>query len=238
MKKLLIIEALRPLFTAEPSFLHRTDIELSFAATNDDILRRHVEIAADLIVTTFNNSDLSAESLFSIIKQSPDLRKTLLILAVDDTPGMQERARLSGANVLLTLPIDRAQLVGKIRELLIVAPRKAYRVLFNISVEGKFMNRPFLCTSENVSVSGMLVRARERMAPGDHVSCSFFLPDGTRIRATGEVVRAVKQDGGDGEHHYGIHFTEIPDEQRAALGAFIEREQHRLAPQRETVNVV
>ncbi len=227
MKKLLIIESLRPLFTRGPSFLDRDNIDLHFAETNDDIMRRHIELTADLVITTFNSSDLSAESLFSMIKQSPDLKHALLILAVESTPGMQERARMSGANVILSLPISPEQLDAKIHELLNIAPRKAYRIVFNLSVDGKFKNRPFLCTSENVSVSGMLIRTRESMEPGHRVACSFYLPDGTRVEASGLVARAVKQDAGDQDRLYGIHFLDMAADHRAALEAFITREQHR-----------
>jgi DNA-binding response OmpR family regulator len=229
MKKLLIIETLRPLFARRPSFLDRTDITLSFAETNDDILRRHIEDRADLIITMFNCSDLSAESLFSIIRRSAELKKVLLILACEEAPGLQERARQSGANVMLTLPIDQALLDRKMRELLEVAPRKAYRVVFKLAIDGKFRNQTFLCNSENISASGMLLRARENIAQGDHISCSFYLPDGMRIRAAGEVVRAVMRDT-DGTF-YGVKFTDLAAEHRAALEAFIDREYRlRLSP--------
>ncbi len=231
MKKLLIIDTLEQLFTRGPSFLDRTDIAIFFAATNDDLLRRHIEHPADLVITTFNRSDLSAESLFSIIKRSPELRKTLLILVVDDTPGVQERAKHSGANVILTLPIDQALLDRRIHELLTVAPRKAYRVVFKIAVDGKFRNRSFLCNSENISASGMLVRAREDMEPGDRLSCSFYLPDGTRILAEGEVVRSVMRDAEADGNFYGIKFNAMSDEHKAALEAFVDQEsRNRLSP--------
>ena len=226
MKNILIIESLRQLFTQGPSFLDRTDFALSYAATNDDILRRHIEKEADLIVTTFNQSALSVEELFSIVKRSAG-KHALLVLLCGTTPGLQERAKHCGANVVLTLPIDRALLDRKIQELLAVAPRKAYRVVFNVAVVGKFRNRPFLCNLENISTSGMLMPAREDMEPGDRIACSFYIPDGTRVRATGEVVRVVEQESGAGDNFYGIKFIDISGEHRAALDAFIERKYRR-----------
>ncbi len=226
MKRILIIQSLQPLFSEGRGFLDRTDINLIFVASNDDILRRHIELTADLIITTFDGSDLSVESLFSIIKQGKEFQKALLVLACENTPGLSERAKRCGANVVLTLPIDHGLLNRRIRELLDVAPRKAYRVTFNIAVDGKFRNRPFLCRSENVSASGMLVRAREDMQPGDRVSCSFYLPDGTQIRAAGEVARAAGKDAASGENLYGVKFIDISDRHKALLETFVEREYH------------
>ena len=231
MKKLLIIETLRTLFTRRAGFLDRTDITLTFFETNDDILSRHIKDHADLIITTFNRSDLSAEELFSIIRRSPDLKKVLLILVCEDAPGLKERASRSGANVILTLPIDQALLERKIHELLDVTPRKSYRVAFKLAGKGKLRNQAFLCNSENISASGMLVRTRESMKPGDHLSCSFFLPDGMRIQAAGEVVRSVLQDMSTGGTFYGIKFFDISPEHRHSLESFIDREyRHRLSP--------
>jgi len=230
MKTILSIQSLQPLFARGPSFLGRTDIALFFAATNDDLLRSHIEHEADLIVTTFNRSDLSAESLFSIIKRSTALRKALLVLVCDDTPGLKERGKRCGASMVLTLPIDQALLNRKMLELLEVSPRKAYRVVSNVAVDGKFRNRPFLCRSENISATGMLVRAREDLEPGDRLTCSFYLPDGTRIQASGEVVRAAAQGAGSDGNLYGIKFTDLDERQRTALALFIEREyQYRLS---------
>ncbi len=229
MKNILIIESLLHLFTQSPSFLDRTSFTLSFAATNDDLLRRHIENAADLIITTFNQSTLSVESLFAIVRQGMQ-KRVLLTLLCGDTPGLQERAKHCGADVVLTLPIERDALERKIEELLAVAPRKAYRIVFNVAVSGKFRDRPFLCTLENISTSGMLMRARETMKPGDRITSSFYLPDGTRVQAAGEVVRVAAQAAGAGDTCYGIKFSDISDEHRAALERFIEREQqHQLS---------
>ncbi len=222
MKKILISESLKQLFTREASFFNRNDITLIYAETNDDLLRKHIDNTADIIITTFDGSDLSVESFFSIVKQGSALQKALLIIVCNETPGLVERGKRCGANVILTLPIDHAQLSRRIQELLDVAPRKAYRVVFNIAVDGKFRNRPFMCRSENVSTSGMLISTRENMDLGDRVACSFYLPDGMQVLASGEVVRVARKDASG--NAYGIKFTDISTQHKAALEMFIERE--------------
>ena len=65
-----------------------------------------------------------------------------------------------------------------------------------------------------------------------------YLPDGMRIRAAGEVVRVVTQGAGSDDNLYGIKFTDISDEHRAALAIFIEREYqyHLSLVEQEPVN--
>ncbi len=71
----------------------------------------------------------------------------------------------------------------------------------------------------------MLIRSAERLDQGDHIACSFFLPDGTRISATGEIVRvAGESGGGQGARSYGIRFLSITSEAEEAIAVFVERD--------------
>ena len=237
MKKVLIANDLKHLFIKKDSFLDREDITIFTPETNDEALKIHIEEKVDLIVTKLDQPGLRSEELFEIISKSGELREVLTIIICDGTLFHRERCKRCGAHAVFTSPIDIALLHLKIRQFLDVAPRQSYRVALNVAVEGKFNNRPFLYRTENISASGMLIKAEEVFAQGDRLSLSFFLPDGTRVSARGEVVRIVKQGNAPDACLYGIKFTDIAPSVQSPIDTFIKKQlknKRSLAPEMET----
>jgi c-di-GMP-binding flagellar brake protein YcgR len=76
---------------------------------------------------------------------------------------------------------------------------------------------------ENISAAGMLIKTEQKFSPGTTISCSFYLPHGTRVSTQGEVVRTVAQDGQQTADLYGIKFTDTHDEDKKAIERFIAR---------------
>jgi c-di-GMP-binding flagellar brake protein YcgR len=109
----------------------------------------------------------------------------------------------------------------KIQELLDVAPRRFYRVGLNVSIEGSRSERPLAFSSQNISTNGMLIRSGESLAPGERIACSFYLPDGQHLRATGTVVRIIKPAAESA--HYGLRFESLAPDAEYAIAAFIEK---------------
>jgi len=194
------------------------------AATNDEALKIHIEERVDLIVTKLDQPGLRSEELFEIINQSKELREVLTVVICDSTLFHRERCNRCGAHAVFATPIDIALLHLKIRQFLDVAPRQSYRVALNVAVEGKFNNRPFLYRTENISATGMLIKAEEIFAQGDRLALSFYLPDGTRVSARGEVVRIVKQGNAPDGCLYGIKFTDIAPSVQSPIDTFIKNE--------------
>jgi CheY-like chemotaxis protein len=224
MQKILISNDLKPQLTQAESFLRRTDISVLFASTNDELLKIHIEENVNLIVTRLDMPGHRSEEIFDIIRQSRKLRDVLTIIVSDDDVKNLERCRRCGAGAVLTMPVDPVQLTLKAQEFLNVAPRQSYRVLLNVTVEGKFKSRPFLCRTENISTTGMLIRTDLDLARNDVMSCSFYLPDGTKVAASGEVVRTVHPSAESAEKLYGINYTTIGPGVKSAIEAFVERE--------------
>ena len=224
MKKLLIARDLEPLMMTVMDFLHRAGITVLTAATHDEMLKLHIAENAHLLVTKLDTPGLACETLVHTIRRGEHMRKVSIILLCGDSPADRERSSRCGVNTVLPLAVDPALFTDKVQELLDVAPRRHYRVVLNMAVEGKLGNRPFMCSSENISANGMLIRTPERLAQGDPVTCSFYLPDGTRLSAGGEVVRVVKQTSASDVHRYGIRFVSIAPDVESAIAAFVERE--------------
>ncbi|HEY6009848.1 MAG TPA: PilZ domain-containing protein [Nitrospirota bacterium] len=227
MQKILIAHDLKPLLMGAEPYLERSDIAVFSAATNDEVLKLHVEEHMNLIVSKLDMPGHRTEDVFDIIRTSNDLRRVSLVIACNDDVVHRERARRCGADVVMTLPVDPIQLSAKVQQLLNVAPRQAYRVVLNASVEGKFRNRPFLCKTENVSASGMRIRTGLDLNIGDMISCSFYLPGDSKVAASGEIVRLVAPVKGKEGNSYGVKFTKLSPEVKAAIETFVERESRK-----------
>ncbi len=224
MQKVLIARDLKPLLMQSEGPLNREEITVFTAATNDEVLKTHIEEIVNLIVTRPDLPGTSIENIFDIIWQSESLRVVSLLMVCEDNPIQKKRCRNCGAETILTVPLDPVLLQEKVRKFLDISPRKAYRVVLNVAVEGKFKNRPFLCRTENISAAGMLIGTEIDLAPGDRISCSYFLPDETKIVAHGEVVRVMKKGDESKEKLYGIRYTAIAADVKEKIEAYVKKE--------------
>jgi CheY-like chemotaxis protein len=224
MQKVLLANDLKPVLMEEDSFLKRGDITVFFASSNDEMLSLHIEKKMDLIVTKLDMPGHRSEEVFDIIRQSKQLSDVLTILLCEDTVTGLERCKRCGPSAIVALSEAPARLAEKVRQFLNVAPRRSYRVILNVIVEGKFRNRPFLCRMENISSSGILIKTDLELMTKDVISCSFYLPDGTSVAAIGEVARTVQFSGGTQEKLYGVKYTSIEPGAQAAIEAYVEKE--------------
>ncbi len=231
MQKVLIAQDLKPLLMHGESLLDRQGITIFTATANDEILKTHIEEVVNLIVTRPDLPGTRIENIFDIIWQSEYLRAVDLLMVCEDNAGQKKRCRNCGAEMILTLPLDPVLLQEKVRKFLDIFLRKAYRVVLNVAVEGKFKNRPFLCHTENISSAGMLIGTEIDLAPGDRISCSYFLPNETKIVAHGEVVRVMKKGEDSKEKLYGIQYTAIEADVKEKIEAYVKKErEYKLPP--------
>ncbi len=100
-----------------------------------------------------------------------------------------------------------------------IAPRRSYKVILKAKVHGEDESS-FLCTSQDLRSSGILIETDRDLAKGDRITFSFFLPGASQIVADGEMVRSEKN--GDGALHYGIRFIGLAEESRQAIERFVD----------------
>jgi CheY-like chemotaxis protein len=223
MKKLLIAQNLKPLMMTAMNFLRRSEIAVFTAATNDELLKNHLAEHAQLIVTTLDTPGLACETLVHTIRRGEAMRNVSILLLCDSTPAQRERCDQCGANAVVTKPVDHVLFAGKVQELLDIAPRRFYRVGLNIAIEGTRNELPLAFSSQNISTKGMLIRTGESLAQGERIACSFFLPDGKHLSATGKVVRVVKPATETTASHYGVRFESLAPDAEYAIAAFIDK---------------
>jgi len=223
LKKVLITDDLQPMLMQHQNVLTRSNIAVFPAASNDEILKIHFQEKVHLIVTRLSMPGLRTDELFSIIRQTPDLQHVSILMLRDDTIGQRELSRQCKCNAIMVMPVAADALQQKTQELLNIPTRQAYRIVFNVGVEGKFGNKPFMCRMENISTGGMLIKTEQKFNPGTAISCSFYLPDGTRVSTHGEVMRTIAQTGLQTANLYGVRFTDTNFEDKKAIEQFIAK---------------
>jgi DNA-binding response OmpR family regulator len=223
MKKIVIADTLRTLLEKEKNFANRSEVQRFFARTNEDILQIHSAEKANLIITQIDLPGMSTELLCSKIKNDEDLRSVSLIMLCPDRPAAREEAERCKPNAIMPLPCNVPELLRKAQQFLDVSSRGSYRVLVSVRVDGKSQDNTFLCSSENISTTGMLIETDRELSEGVRVECSFFLRGKQQIVVSGEVVRVIRQASRSGAHRYGIRFSQISAGAKASIDAFIAR---------------
>jgi CheY-like chemotaxis protein len=223
MKKILVTDRVMTILEKEKSFLDREGVKLFTAAENDEVLSIHRTEKVDIIIADLHAPGMKSEELCSTIRSDGALSKVSIIILCPDSAEDIERSKQCKANVVLTMPMDPAQLLGKVRQLLDISWRESYRVLVSVSVSGSSKERSFFCRSGNISTSGMLIETDKVFEKGDRLSCSFFLPDSAQIKTSGEVVRVIKPVAGSKNCQYGLKFFMLPAEAKSAIEVFVER---------------
>lgn len=224
MKKVLLTKDVKNLIAGQNNFLNRTDITVVTASTNAEVLKIHREERVDLIVTQLETPGIKSEKIFALIRNNEKLRGVSTIIICNDTLAHRERCKQCRANAVFTTPVDTALLLIKMQHLLNVAPRMDYRAALAVAIQGKFKNRPLPFWTENISASGMLIKAKEPLSKGDGIFFSFFLPDGTHVSGYGEITRINRPGLEQDSFLDGIKFTSIDPDVQSAIDAVVKKE--------------
>jgi DNA-binding response OmpR family regulator len=221
MKKILIVNDLKNLFTADNGFFKRSDLRFFTAATNEEVLNTHIREKLDLIVSKLNMPGMRSEELFDIILQSKGLQNVLTIMVCEDSRMGRVRCTQCPVDVLLTAPLDADLLQRKMQELIEEAPRQAYRTALQAAVNGTFDSKTIAGFTVNISLTGMLVETEEKLPEGDRISFTFALPDGTPIDVKGGRVRTFTHRSAPQVWKCGVRFTDISESAKTAIEAFV-----------------
>jgi len=223
MKKILVTDKIMTIIEKEKNFLHREGVKLLSAATNGEVMSIHRTERVDIIIADLHTPGMKIEELCSAIRSDNVLSKVSMIILSPDNAVDIERSAQCKANAVLTLPMDPAQLLEKVRQLMEISWRESYRVLVSVSVSGSSKDRSFFCRSGNISTTGMLIETEKVFDKGDRLACSFFLPDSAQIKTNGEIVRVMKQVAGSKTCQYGVRFSLLPAEAKSAIEVFVEK---------------
>ncbi|MEW6585823.1 MAG: response regulator [Nitrospirota bacterium] len=223
MRKIIFTQDINAILEWKETFLNRSDVKIFAAAGNEEILALHKSERADLIIADLDSPDMTGEILVSRIRDDAELRKVSIILICSGSESHAQRCLQCGANAFVAKPVNSATLLQEVHQLLLVAPRRSFRVPLSIRVHVTSKGTPFLGYAENVSMSGMLLHSEAVLFEGDAITCSFYLPDSTHAVTNAEVVRVLEKATEHDANGYGIEFIDPGTQFEAAIKAFVEK---------------
>ncbi|HTG00595.1 MAG TPA: PilZ domain-containing protein [Nitrospirota bacterium] len=227
IKKVIIADTIKLLLAGDKNILHRADLKVLTAKSNDEILALHRVEKANLIITHLDLPGMLTENLLTSIRGERELRTVALIMLCTDRPGDTSRAQHCNVNAVLTLPLDKTALFEKTHHILNIPWRESYRVLLSVSIEGMNREQSFFCKSENISSTGLLLETDRNLKEGDRLTCAFFLPDSKQITVSGNIVRKMAAAGDVSRMKYGVKFDQIASDARKAIDSFVKKKSHR-----------
>ncbi len=179
-----------------PPLLGRAAFDVSSPATARLAISAISHTKYSLIVTAYPLEGIQFQEFLDEVRAygSPCRSSGLLALALPEH--LQEAGAFIGRGlnrVVCTDATDKA-LEEAIADLLRTAPRAAARLLVNLRTQVMQKKGSLLTQTENISSTGMLVRAPSGFRIGERIGFQFNLPDSTdEISGTGEVVRNTRE---------------------------------------------
>ena len=79
-------------------------------------------------------------------------------------------------------------------------------------------------------MTGMMIETNKRIAEGTRLFCQFYLPNATRVQASGRIVRIIQHTSGEEGYQYGLMFTDLDPNTKQQLADFVEGRSHRSGP--------
>lgn len=143
------------------------------------------------------------------------------LLALAPSPQEIEKGLSAGVNAAIPWPGPAAPLLEHVAKLLTVAPRKSTRVLAKLEVRIEGRARKLVCQSENLSSTGMLLRAAKGIPLGTELELEFNLPgnpEPLHIRA--RVMRETRP-GRERFTGIGVRFEEFRADSLEKLERFL-----------------
>lgn len=221
LKKILIVDDLQPFVEESRNVLKGADVQIFTANSGNEALEIHRRERVDLILLDLDMPDMTGDKVCSIIRDDPDLKFVSILMVIKLRDADIERCRKCGANDYITKPIDPIALLSKTVTLLDIPARKDYRVLMKLKISGGKDNTFFSAVSHNISINGILLQTSAALNIRDRIKCSLFLPGGSQVAFTGEIIRAEKS-ASEGLNYYGVRFTSITEEARDAIAYFVK----------------
>lgn len=205
-------------------FLQMAGHEVFLADSATEVLAIHRQQKTQLLACDLDLGDAPAERLVGAIRVDSQLRHVAIVVVSGEDDEEVRRAADCGANAVLPRSLVESRLPDMVSYYLAVPPRAAYRVLLRVEVaDSEQPRRSFFCTSHDISKSGLRIETQELLTKGRAVACSFFLPGGVRVVATGDVVRVTEAAGPEGVRHYGVRWHGLDGPAVEAIESFVAR---------------
>jgi two-component system alkaline phosphatase synthesis response regulator PhoP len=214
MKKIIFTDRVKQ--TVDLDFFEElSDYEVLTAYSNADALRIHRKEKAALIITELYGSGMSAQQFCAQIRNDEELRDVSIIVCCRDNEIERKEAAQCRANAVLTLPFGRGVIRRYVHEFLSISTRGSFHTQFSARTSGA--SRVAVdCRAENISVTGMLIKADAELRRGDVLQYSLNLASSQPFAVQAEVVRNDRDC-------YGVRFSRIDPAARRAIEVLVSQ---------------
>ena len=224
MKKVLIVDHLEPFLEQETRILSNRGLQILTATSGEEAIAVHKKDTVNLIVTALNMPEMSGDKLCSQIRRDKGLKSVSVIILCENKKADLDRCARCGANSFVTRPLDPAQLLEKVSQLIDIPKRSGMRVLIKVFVKGKLKSQAFFCTSVNISKSGILLEVDRALSKDDLITCAFFVPGADSITVDCEITRMLQIS--KEIFHCGAKFLNLSPRQVSSIEAFVRKKNH------------
>lgn len=212
MKKIIFIDRVKQNIGLD-FFEELSDVEALTAYSNADVLRIHRKEKAAVIIIELYGTGVSARELCAQIRDDAGLRDVSIIVFCRDNEIERREAAQCRANAVLTLPLRGDLLRQAVHEFLSIPSRGSFHAQFSARTSGA---APMAvdCSTENISVTGMLIKANAILRRGDMLQYSLDLAPARSFAVQAEVVRNDRD-------RYGVRFARIDPAARRAIEVLV-----------------
>lgn len=223
MKKILLVHDAELFLRMEQTVLRRRDCQIYTARAGDEALGVAREKQPDLVVLDDGLERPSSVEVCRALRADPRTARASILVAVSrsNREGIEPYLQ-AGANDYVIKPVSRLVFNERASRLLAVDARRFLRTLAKVEVEGDRDGGAIFGNTVNLSEAGMLVETRRELARGEHLSIQFFLPGDTDPLCLKARVVRTAQDIPLASRSYGLEFTDMTDETRLRLRAFVD----------------
>jgi len=212
MKKIIFIDRVKQNIGLD-FFEELSNVEVLTAYSNADVLRIHRKEKAAVIIVELYGTEMSARELCAQIRDDAALRGVSIIVFCRDNEIERREASKCRANAVLTLPLRGDLLRQAVNEFLSISSRGSFHAQFSARTSGT-TRTAVDCSTENISVTGMLIKANAELRRGDVLQYSLDLAPARSFAVQAEVVR-------NDRNRYGVRFARIDPAARRAIEALV-----------------
>jgi len=206
--------------------LNRISYSPLLARTVEDGLLLAQTIPFSLILFDGDTSGLDPRAAITRLINAPSVKDVpLIVLMTSENPLMGESLHSYGCSVVLTKPLDLAE-VYRVLARLSEQPRTAPRVSVKMRVGIDEGTPEKVLTSVNLSEGGLYLRTLSPLRGGTILHINFTLPhDTVPIEVTAEVVHSLQLGTQlEAEPGMGLRFVGIPEDVLLRIRNFVQWE--------------
>ncbi|MDH3976163.1 MAG: response regulator [Deltaproteobacteria bacterium] len=226
-KKILIVDDVKFFIELQKSFLKRTNCSILTANDGHEALKIIKAERPDLILLDLYMPEMNGDECCKLVKSDPELKQTPIIM-VTKAGEEDEKAKclLAGCDEFVTKPINRMELLGKVKNFLHVLVREHVRAPINTDVTFLTDGEEHTSAMHDISEGGMFIVCTKPLDVGSGLVLRFKLPKSETVyEAEGDVVRIIEDSSALPSHimpGMGIKFSKIPLELKMAIANYVK----------------